>query len=131
MTADILGIAVPLLSSSLRLSVPLIFACLAGLWSERSGIFDIGLEGKMLIAAFASAAAAHATGSALAKGRSSRCSTNSAPKRSHRRQSAPYTCGCDAEAQRTPPNASTASSARSSYQPQPSKATLPCGVRKR
>lgn len=45
------------LSSMLRMSVPLIFACLAGLWSERSGIVDIGLEGKMLIAAFAAAAA--------------------------------------------------------------------------
>ena len=52
------------LSSSLRLSVPLIFACLAGLWSERAGIFDIGLEGKMLAAAFASAAAAYASGNA-------------------------------------------------------------------
>ena len=64
MTGDLLGLMVPILSSSLRLSVPLIFACLAGLWSERSGIFDIGLEGKMLVAAFASAAAASATGSA-------------------------------------------------------------------
>ena len=46
------------LSSTIRLSVPLILACLAGLWSERSGIVDIGLEGKMLAAAFAAAAAA-------------------------------------------------------------------------
>jgi simple sugar transport system permease protein len=46
--------------------VPLLFACLAGLWSERSGIVDIGLEGKMLAAAFAAAAAASATGSATA-----------------------------------------------------------------
>ena len=53
-----------ILASSLRLAVPLIFACLAGLWSERAGIFDIGLEGKMLAAAFAAGAAADATGSA-------------------------------------------------------------------
>jgi general nucleoside transport system permease protein len=48
--------------STLRLSTPLLFACLAGLFSERSGIFDIGLEGKMLIAAFFSAAFAYTTG---------------------------------------------------------------------
>jgi ABC-type uncharacterized transport system permease subunit len=47
-----------ILSSTIRLSVPLILACLAGLWSERSGIVDIGLEGKMLAAAFAAASAA-------------------------------------------------------------------------
>ena len=52
------------LSSTIRLSVPLILACLAGLWSERSGIVDIGLEGKMLAAAFAAAAAAAFTGNA-------------------------------------------------------------------
>jgi general nucleoside transport system permease protein len=53
------------LDSAVRLSVPLICACLAGLWSERAGIVDIGLEGKMLAAAFAAAAAAHASASAI------------------------------------------------------------------
>ncbi len=53
-----------MLASTIRLSVPLILACLAGLWSERSGIVDIGLEGKMLAGAFAAAAAAHVFGSA-------------------------------------------------------------------
>ena len=47
-----------ILSSTIRMSVPLILACLAGLWSERSGIVDIGLEGKMLAGAFVAAAAA-------------------------------------------------------------------------
>ncbi|GFE63300.1 ABC transporter permease [Litoreibacter roseus] len=52
-----------ILDSTLRLSTPLLLACLAGLFSERAGIFDIGLEGKMLAAAFFSAATAAATGS--------------------------------------------------------------------
>jgi general nucleoside transport system permease protein len=48
--------------STIRLSIPLLFACLAGLYSERAGIFDIGLEGKMLAAAFAGGAMAAAYG---------------------------------------------------------------------
>ncbi len=55
---DFFDVAVQTLDSTVRLSVPLLLACLAGLYSERSGIFDIGLEGKMLAGAFASAAAA-------------------------------------------------------------------------
>src|SRR5262245_14606861 len=51
-------------SSAIRLSVPLLFACLAGLYSERAGVFDIGLEGKMLVGAFAAGAVAAITGSA-------------------------------------------------------------------
>ncbi|MDG1281245.1 MAG: ABC transporter permease [Pseudorhodobacter sp.] len=53
---------IQILDSTVRLATPLLFACLAGLFSERAGIFDIGLEGKMLAAAFLSAAAAAVTG---------------------------------------------------------------------
>jgi ABC-type uncharacterized transport system permease subunit len=58
---DFLGI-IQILDSSLRLATPLLLACLAGLFSERAGIFDIGLEGKMLASAFMSAAVASFTG---------------------------------------------------------------------
>ncbi|THD76310.1 ABC transporter permease [Thalassobius vesicularis] len=53
-----------ILDSTVRLAVPLLLACLAGLYSERAGIFDIGLEGKMLAAAFFSGAVAAVSGSA-------------------------------------------------------------------
>lgn len=53
---------IQILDSTVRLATPLLLACLAGLYSERAGIFDIGLEGKMLMAAFFSAAVAAVTG---------------------------------------------------------------------
>jgi ABC-type uncharacterized transport system permease subunit len=52
-----------ILDATVRLATPLLLACLAGLFSERAGIFDIGLEGKMLVAAFVSAGVAFVSGS--------------------------------------------------------------------
>ncbi|MGG7565062.1 ABC transporter permease [Rhodovulum sp. DZ06] len=54
-----------ILDSTIRLSAPLLLVCLAGLYSERSGVIDIGLEGKLLGAAFAAAAAAFVLDGAL------------------------------------------------------------------
>ncbi len=59
---DWYGAFIDVFGSGIRLAIPLILGCLAGLWSERSGVVDIGLEGKMLVGAFASAAGATFTG---------------------------------------------------------------------
>ena len=61
---DILSGFFAILDATLRVSTPLILAAMAGLFSERSGIVDISLEGKMLAAAFGAGAVAAVTGSA-------------------------------------------------------------------
>lgn len=53
-----------LVSSSLRLGTPIAFAALGGVLAERSGTYNIGLEGMILAGAFGAAAGSYATGSA-------------------------------------------------------------------
>ncbi len=58
-------IIISLLDSTIRIATPLIFCAMAGIFSERSGIIDIGLEGKMLLSAFVAATATFLTGSPI------------------------------------------------------------------
>ncbi|MES2756380.1 MAG: ABC transporter permease [Pseudomonadota bacterium] len=50
-----------ILVSTIRNAPVLMFAAMAGLFAERSGVIDLALEGKILASAFASAAVAYTT----------------------------------------------------------------------
>ena len=70
------------LATALRLSVPVIFAALGGVLSERSGVYNIGLEGMILAGAFGAAVGGYFTGTPFAGLASASASACSAPCRS-------------------------------------------------
>jgi len=57
--------SITMLAETLRIAAPYACAAIGGVWAERAGVMQIGLEGVLLTSAFSSIAIAHATGSAF------------------------------------------------------------------
>ena len=58
------GEALTFVAQAVRMAVPYTCAALGGVWSERSGVVNIALEGMLLAGGLAAVIAQHATGSA-------------------------------------------------------------------
>ena len=65
-TLDILGriLTITLFATTLRMTTPVLFATLGGVFSALTGIFNVGLEGLLTIGAFFAVIGSVTTGSA-------------------------------------------------------------------
>lgn len=57
-------VSLTMLAETLRIATPYACAAVGGIWAERAGIIQIGLEGVLLVSAFASVSVAALSGSA-------------------------------------------------------------------
>src|SRR5688572_8112057 len=63
--SDLMGeiLSLALIFSTIRMATPLVWAAIGGLYSERSGVINVALEGLMLAGAFTAAAVTFYAGS--------------------------------------------------------------------